>query len=97
MGSHPAQAGFTIPVLVGFFERKKPAQKTGETERLFSTFSLGSVGLVETSENRSFLLPSQSGRSGIHEYRLVTTGMPRCLIVFQLKIFLFDLVLTKSV
>jgi hypothetical protein len=59
---------FTKPAPVGFFERKKPAQKTSETERLTGTFFLGSVGPIETQENRSFLLPS---RSGFRENRAV--------------------------
>jgi hypothetical protein len=52
-----------------------PARKTGETERLNDTFFLGSVGPVETSENRSLLLPSRSGRSGFREYRPVANGI----------------------
>jgi hypothetical protein len=38
-------------------------------------FFLGSVGPVETSESRSFLLSSRSGRSGFREYRPVMNGI----------------------
>lgn len=52
---------FTKPAPVGFFERKKPAQKTSETERLTGTF-FSRVGWADRNPGKPVFFATEPER-----------------------------------